>query len=277
MRDFSPWRSGEKWVETQLHGSVTIPCTVLSIKVKHNILDDLVEFYIPKWISMSLGWKTAPKKVLKLSDLITVCWVNCLLWCLYCFVIAHVDMDMTQCITHIFFNLGNTNREAIGCRADLAVCMPVSRGMIEDNLQRTFQGLKCFSGLGCELHSPGDPRLVSVYPWECSPEGVGGAWSRCKCWFPRVSRRQAALIIIYKILVTRRLEICKTRLLGAFPGVILLQDFQVILFWIWASGNFPASHVQSGHWIFFFRMWLWNCLIYKCWIREGGKWGGNPQ
>lgn len=55
MKELSPWRSGEKWVYTRLHGSVTVPCSVLSIKVKHNILDDLVEVYIPKRISMSLG------------------------------------------------------------------------------------------------------------------------------------------------------------------------------------------------------------------------------
>lgn len=157
MRDFSPWRSGEKWVETRLHGSVIVPCTVLSIKVKHNILDDLVEVYIPKRISMSLGWKTAPKKVLKLSDLITVCWANCLLWCLYGFVIAHVDMDMTQCITHIIFNLGNINREAFRCRAELAAWCLWAEEWLRMICRGHFRSLKWFSGPGCELHSPGDP------------------------------------------------------------------------------------------------------------------------
>lgn len=49
-----------------------------------------------------------------------------------------MDVDVTQCITHIIFNLANINREAIRCRAELAVCLPVSTGMIEDDLQRTF-------------------------------------------------------------------------------------------------------------------------------------------
>lgn len=47
-------------------------------------------------------------------------------------------MDTTQCITHIIFNSGNINREAIRCRAELAACVPVSRGMTEDDLQGTF-------------------------------------------------------------------------------------------------------------------------------------------
>lgn len=88
-----------------LHGSVTLLCTVLSIKVKHNILDDLVEVYIPEWISMSLGWKMATEKVLKLSDLIKMCLANCVLWYLYCFAITHVYTDMTQCSAHIIFNV----------------------------------------------------------------------------------------------------------------------------------------------------------------------------
>lgn len=110
-----------------------------------------------------------------------------------------------------------------------------------------FKGLKLFSGPGCELHSPRDPTLFAGSSWECSPVGVGGAQSRCKRLFPWVSRRQATLIII----VTHRLETCKTRHLGALPGVTMLQEFQFLLFWIWASGCFPASHVQSGHWIYF--------------------------
>lgn len=180
MSDFSPWRSGEKWVEIRLHGSVTVPCTVLSIKVKHNILDDLVEVYIAKWISMSLGWKTATKKVLKLSDLITVCWANCLLWCLYCFAISHVDMDMTQCTTRIIFNSRNTNEKPSGAGHNLQRACLWARNDWGWFAESLLKALKWFSGPGCELHSPGDPVLFTGYSWECSPVGVGGAQSRCK-------------------------------------------------------------------------------------------------
>lgn len=268
MKELSPWRSGEKWVYTRLHGSVTVPCSVLSIKVKHNILDDLVEVYIPKRISMSLGWKTAPKKVLKLSDLITVCWASCLLWCLYCFVIAHVDMDMTQCTTHIIFNSGNINGEAIRCRAELAAC-PWAEEWLRMICRGPFKGMEWFSGPGCELHSPGDPTLFTGFSWECSPGGVGVLSLTVNAFFPGILS-QATLIIIKKN-VTCRLETCKTRHWRALPGVNVFQEFQVLL-WMWASGCFPASHVQSGQWIFFFKMCFWSCLIYKCWMREGEKW-----
>jgi len=46
----------------------------------------------------------ATKKVLKLSDLITKCLANCVLWYLYRFAITHVYTDTTQYSAHIIFN-----------------------------------------------------------------------------------------------------------------------------------------------------------------------------
>lgn len=84
--------------------------------------------------------------------------------------------------------------------------------------------------------------------------GGGGAQIGCKCSFPWVSCSQVTPIII----VTCRLETCKMRHSGALPGATVPQEVQFLLFWTWASGCFPASYIQSGHWIFFFKPWLWN-------------------
>lgn len=50
---------------------------------------------------------------------------------LYRFAITHVYMDMTQCSAHVILIHGNVNWEAISHRARLAVCMPVSREMMD--------------------------------------------------------------------------------------------------------------------------------------------------